>query len=368
MPFLMSAVQHADQKAGDIARLLLAHYDVHARDLPWRKKPGQGRADAYHVWLSEIMLQQTTVAAVGPYFRKFTERWPDFASLAAAEDSDVMAAWAGLGYYARARNLIKCARVIAEEYQARLPKTETELLRLPGIGPYTAAAIAAIAFGQRAVVVDANVERVVSRVFAISTPLPQAKPLIREATEAITPDDRSGDFAQAMMDLGAGICSVKSPSCLLCPITEHCHALRLGSPENYPVKRAKKAKPSRLGTVYWIERESKVWLVRREGKGMLAGMRALPSDSWNARVDGDGVAPFSDDWRELDARVGHVFTHFSLELKIAVTAWPDDATDPGEGEWWPVKSLDKAGLPTLFNKAVKAVLNEQQKRHTSSDF
>jgi A/G-specific adenine glycosylase len=368
MPFLMNAVQHADQKAGDIAQLLLAHYDRHARDLPWRKRPGQGRADPYHVWLSEIMLQQTTVAAVGPYFRKFTELWPDFAALAAAEDTDVMAAWAGLGYYARARNLIKCASVVTADHHGRLPETEAELLKLPGIGPYTAAAIAAIAFDQRAVVVDANIERVVSRLFAISTQLPQAKPIIGEATDTITPNDRAGDFAQAMMDLGAGLCSVKSPSCLFCPINEYCEAFRMGNPEDYPAKPAKKVKPSRLGTVYWIEHDRKVWLVRREERGMLAGMRALPSDSWNARVDGDGVAPLADNWHELDARVGHVFTHFSLELKIAVTAWPDDATDPGEGEWWPVKSLDKAGLPTLFNKAVKAVLNEQQKRHMSSDF
>lgn len=356
MPFLMPAVQPKSQKTGDIAQALLAHYDIHARDLPWRKSPGQGFPDPYHVWLSEIMLQQTTVAAVGPYFRKFVESWPDFAALAAADERDVMAAWAGLGYYARARNLIKCAKAVVADHAGCLPESEAGLLKLPGIGPYTAAAIAAIAFGQRAVVVDANVERVVARLFAISTPLPAAKPLIREATDTITPIARAGDFAQAMMDLGAGICSVKNPSCLICPISSVCVTNRSGDPEAYPVKPAKKPKPQRTGTAYWIERNDHVWLVRREGKGMLARMRALPDDKWTARADGDSVIPVAGEWRELDVRVAHVFTHFTLDLKIAVTAWPEAAPDPGEGEWWPVKSLDKAGLPTLFNKAAQAVI------------
>lgn len=353
----MTAVQYADQKAGDIAALLLAHYDSHARDLPWRKLPGQGLPEPYHVWLSEIMLQQTTVVAVGPYFRKFAERWPDFAALADAEDADVMAAWAGLGYYARARNLLKCARVVVAEYGGRLPNTEHELRALPGIGPYTAAAIAAIAFGQRAVVVDANVERVVSRLFAISTPLPLAKPEIYAATDRITPDHRSGDFAQAMMDLGAGYCSVKSPSCLLCPLAYHCTAHLNGNPEDYLAKLAKKLKPARTGTAYWIQRGEDVWLVRRPEKGMLAGMRALPDDGWNARSDGTDSGVGAQQQQYLEQRVGHVFTHFSLELQIAVTAWPDGANNLGEGEWWPVKSLDKAGLPTLFSKVAKAVLS-----------
>jgi A/G-specific adenine glycosylase len=356
MPFQMPAVQQKPQKAGDIASLLLAHYDANARVLQWRKRPGEGRADPYHVWLSEIMLQQTTVVAVGPYFRKFIGLWPDFKALAKADDADVMAAWAGLGYYARARNLLKCARAVVADHGGKLPDTEAELLKLSGIGPYTAAAIAAIAFDRRAVVVDANVERVVARLFAISTPLPQAKPLIREATDAITPDRRAGDFAQAMMDLGAGICSVKAPSCLLCPVSGDCAALGRGEPESYPAKAPKKAKPTRCGTAYWIQRRDKVWLVRRADKGMLAGMRALPDDGWRAQADGDGVAPADADWNDLGVRVQHVFTHFSLELKIAVTAWPDDAEGPGDGEWWPVNSLDKAGLPTLFTKVAKAVI------------
>jgi len=357
MPFSMPAVQHADQNSGDIAQRLLAHYDVHARTLPWRKPPEEGYADPYHVWLSEIMLQQTTVAAVGAYFLKFTQMWPNFAALAAADDADVMAAWAGLGYYARARNLLKCARVVVAEYQGQLPSYEADLLRLPGIGPYTAAAIAAIAFGRRAVVVDANVERVVSRLFAITTPLPQSKPRIREATESITPEFRSGDFAQAMMDLGAGICSVRSPSCLICPISFACAASRAGAPERYPAKLPKTPKPHRTGHAYWIERDGHVWLLRREERGLLAGMRALPDDGWTARVDGNATPPASAEWQTLPTQVAHIFTHFSLTLDIAVTAWPADTDGPGAGEWWPLKSLDKAGLPTVFRKASEAVLN-----------
>jgi A/G-specific adenine glycosylase len=356
MPFSMPAVQSAREIAGDIAARLLAHYDRHARSLPWRKAPGEGLPDPYHVWLSEIMLQQTTVAAVIPYFRKFTALWPDFEALAKTEDTDVMAAWAGLGYYARARNLLKCARAVVDAYDGNLPGSEGELLKLPGIGPYTAAAIAAIAFGKRAVVVDANVERVVARLFAISTPLPLAKPLIWEAADSITPDNRAGDFAQAMMDLGATLCSVRSPACPLCPLNDDCAAYRAGNPEAHPVKPPKRAKPLRTGTAYWTRKDGSVWLVRREGRGMLAGMRALPDDGWNARSDGDGTPPFAADWRIADMAVAHVFTHFGLNLRVAVTAWPHDHDPPGEGQWWPVKSLDKAGLPTLFDKAARAAI------------
>ncbi len=352
----MSAVQQIDQKTGDIAALLLAHYDVHARDLPWRKLPGQGLPDPYNVWLSEIMLQQTTVAAVGPYFRKFAQTWPDFAALGAADEADVMAAWAGLGYYARARNLVKCARVITSDYGGQLPDTEAKLLKLPGIGPYTAAAISAIAFDRRAVVVDANIERVVSRLYAIDTPLPAAKAEIRAATDAITPDAAAGDFAQAMMDLGAGICSVRNPSCMICPLLVHCAAGQAGMAEAYPLKPPKKAKPHRTGTAYWVQQGDAVWLVTRGGKGMLGGMRALPDDGWSARQDGDGVEPFEADWHILPHAVAHVFTHFTLSLDIAVTATVPVDIELGEGGYWPLKSLDKAGLPTLFSKVAKAVM------------
>ena len=352
----MAAVQLSDQKTGDIAGILLAHYKANARALPWRAAPGTALPDPYKVWLSEIMLQQTTVAAVIPYFERFTSRWPNFAALAAAEEADVMAAWAGLGYYARVRNLISCAKLVASAHEGLLPDTESELLKLPGIGRYTAAAIAAIAFGQRAVVVDANVERVIARLFAIDMPLPAGKAEIRAATDAITPNETAGDFAQAMMDLGAGICSVRNPSCLICPLLAHCAAGQAGMAEAYPVKPPKSAKPHRTGTAYWIERDEHVWLVKRGRTGMLAGMRSLPDDNWSAKSDGDGTAPFTAAWRELPITVEHVFTHFSLSLKIAVTASPTDAKSFGDGEYWPLKSLDKAGLPTLFMKAAKAAM------------
>lgn len=357
MPFQMSAVQHSDQKAGDIAAALLAHYRESARVLPWRAAPGAVLPDPYHVWLSEIMLQQTTVAAVIPYFLTFTSRWPDFAALAGADQADVMAAWAGLGYYARARNLVACAKVVAFEHGANLPLSEADLLKLPGIGPYTAAAIAAIAFGQRAVVVDANVERVVARIFAIDAPLPAGQAEIRAATDAITPDAEAGDFAQAMMDLGAGLCSVRNPSCMICPILKHCAAGQAGTAQAYPVKPAKKAKPHRTGTAYWVRNNGTVWLITRSGTRMLGGMRALPDDGWSAKKDGDGVAPFDADWQILPHPVAHVFTHFTLSLKVAVTVSVPHETLLGKGEYWPLKSLDKAGLPTLFNKAAKAALN-----------
>ncbi len=358
----MANVQLRNKKTGDIARDLLAHYEVNARVLPWRMPPieGQGLPNPYHVWLSEIMLQQTMVAAVIPYFEKFTRTWPDFAALAAADEADVMAAWAGLGYYARARNLVACARTVVADHAGKLPSDEAGLLRLPGVGAYTAAAISAIAFGKRAVVVDANIERVVARLFAIDTPLPAAKPDIRNAMDAITPDLRSGDFAQAMMDLGAGICSVRSPLCGACPIASHCQAYSADKAEAYPVKPSKKVKPVRYGKAYWIERDNHVWLIQRANKGMLAGMRALPGDNWNARTDGDATPPFAADWQALDSVVQHSFTHFTLFLQIAVTEAPQDQRALPAGEYWPVISLDKAGLPTLFVKASKIVMAQKR--------
>jgi A/G-specific adenine glycosylase len=257
------------------ASALLAWYDAHARHLPWRSRPGAPPPDPYRVWLSEVMLQQTTVAAVIPYFEKFTSRWPSVEALAAAEQAEVMAAWAGLGYYARARNLLACARAVAA-MGGRFPDSEPELRALPGLGDYTAAAVAAIAFGRRAVVIDANVERVVARLFAIAEPLPAARKAIRAAADKITPDERAGDFAQAMMDLGAQVCTARSPRCLICPLAQGCAARASGEPERFPVKAAKKAKLLRKGRAWWIEREGAVYLVRRPGKGMLGGMRALP--------------------------------------------------------------------------------------------
>nr|WP_208380114.1 A/G-specific adenine glycosylase [Qipengyuania flava] len=330
---------------------MLDWYDRHARDLPWRAPPGTPPPDPYRVWLSEVMLQQTTVAAVKPYFEAFTRRWPDVAALAAAPEDDVMAAWAGLGYYSRARNLVKCARAVAA--RGGFPTTEAELRELPGLGAYTAAAVAAIAFAQRAVVVDANVERVVTRLFAIDTPMPAARKPIRVAADAITPARRAGDFAQAMMDLGSSVCTAREPRCLLCPLAKACKACATGDPARLPVKAPKKPKPLRRGRAFWIEREGAVWLVRREGKGMLGGMRALPDDGWSARADGTGAAPMGGDWESAGV-VRHVFTHAALELSVVIQR---NASEPdAEGEWWPIDRIDDAGLPTLFAKAARLVL------------
>ncbi len=366
----MAKVQSKPQNSGDIAALILAHYRKTARDLPWRVQPAESqhrRPDPYHIWLSEIMLQQTTVAAVIGYFNAFRLRWPSFAALATADDADVMAAWAGLGYYARARNLLACARQVVRDHDGKLPVTEAELLTLPGIGPYTAAAIAAIAFGQRAIVMDANIERVVSRLYAIDTPLPQSKPLIRAHLELITPDENSGNFAQALMDLGAGICASRAPKCDLCPITQYCAASRSDRPDAFPVKRAKPPKPSRIGTAYWIERDGQIWLMKRPEKGMLGGMQAMPDDGWSARNDGHANPPFAADWQILPEHVQHEFTHFSLQMRIAVTDMVDDAMQKTDGEYWPVNSLDKAGLPTLFMKAAVIAKKHNGARHNRAN-
>jgi A/G-specific adenine glycosylase len=344
-----------DASAQTISGPLLAWYDGHARVLPWRAAPGALPPDPYRVWLSEVMLQQTTVAAVVPYFARFTARWPTVEALALAEDGEVMAAWAGLGYYARARNLLACARAVAAMGE-RFPDTEEGLRALPGLGAYTAAAVAAIAFGRRAVVVDANVERVVARLFAIAEPLPGGRAAIRAGAEAITPAQRTGDFAQAMMDLGATVCTTRNPRCLLCPLSDQCLARRAGEAELYPVKPAKRARPHRKGHAWWIEREGAIWLVRRQGKGMLGGMRALPDDGWIAARDGSGAAPLAGPW-QAGGQVAHVFTHFSLELNLQLYSGSDwDSLAATPGEWWPLERLDQAGLPTLFAKAAQLAL------------
>ena len=288
------------------------------------------------MWLSEVMLQQTTVAAVRPYFEKFTRRWPTVEALAAAEEAEVMAAWAGLGYYARARNLIACARKVAHEHGGRFPDSEAELRKLPGIGRYTAAAIAAIAFGRRAVVVDANVERVVSRLFAVEAPLPAAREELYRLAATLTPGERAGDFAQAMMDLGSRVCTVRAPDCGACPIADGCEARAAGTPDRFPLKAAKAARPRREGTAWWLERAGEVLLVRRPAKGLLGGMLALPTDS----------APCPAAWEEAGT-VEHVFTHFALTTRLLCAEAPGAEV---EGEWWPVERLGEAGLPTLFAK------------------
>ena len=325
---------------------LLEWYDRHARTLPWRAPPGSPPVDPYRVWLSEVMLQQTTVTHAAPYFLRFTERWPRVEALAAADEAEVMSAWAGLGYYSRARNLIACARAVAE--RRGFPETVAGLRALPGIGEYTAAAIAAIAFDRGTVPVDANIERVVARLFAIDEPLPNAKPAIRAAAQTIAPPSRHGDFAQTLMDLGASVCTVRQPKCLVCPLHDDCAAFASGNPEAFPVKAAKKPKPLRRGSAFWIVRDGQVWLVRRPAKGMLGGMRALPDDDWSAR--GDGA-------RECEGKrlgvVRHGFTHFDLELEIVAIDRPPES----DGEWWPLARLGEAGLPTLYAKAARLALD-----------
>ncbi|QZD89999.1 A/G-specific adenine glycosylase [Qipengyuania aurantiaca] len=337
--------------AAIVSEHLLDWYDAHARDLPWRARPGEPLPDPYRVWLSEVMLQQTTVAAVKPYFEAFTTRWPTVEALAAAPEEDVMAAWAGLGYYSRARNLVKAARAVAD--LGSFPDTEEDLRELPGLGAYTAAAVAAIAFGQRAVVVDANVERVVARLFALKEPLPGVRKAIRAATDAIAPDSRAGDFAQAMMDLGSSICTARDPKCLLCPLERDCRGRAEGDPALLPVKAPKKEKPVRQGRAWWIERDGAVWLVRREGTGMLGGMRALPDDGWSAKGDGTGEPPIEGHWEAL-GMVRHTFSHFALELTVQRSAAPEQPERAGE--WWPLDRLEEAGLPTLFAKAARLAL------------
>jgi A/G-specific adenine glycosylase len=324
------------------AAALLAWYDRHRRQLPWRAEPGD-TPDPYAVWLSEIMLQQTTVAAVKPYFRAFLDRWPTVQALAAANEADVLAAWAGLGYYARARNLIACARAVAA--LGGFPDNEDGLRALPGIGRYTAAAIAAIAFDRRAVVVDTNVERVVARLFAVPTPLPAARAELWRHADAITPGARAGDFAQAMMDLGATVCTPRTPACAVCPLANMCAARVALTQELYPVKAPKAAKPKRRGTIFWLQTHDRVLLVRRPARGLLGGMRALPTGPWAQDDPALAGAPADADWREI-GRGRHVFTHFALDYRV-VAATSIDA----EGEWWPLDRLDDAGLPTLFTRA-----------------
>ncbi|WP_294390939.1 A/G-specific adenine glycosylase [uncultured Sphingomonas sp.] len=333
------------------AEALLAWYDRHRRHLPWRADSGVV-PDPYAVWLSEIMLQQTTVAAVKPYFRAFLDRWPTVQALAAAEDADVLAAWAGLGYYARARNLIACARTVAAI--GAFPDSEEGLRALPGVGRYTAAAVAAIAFGRRAVVVDANVERVVSRLFAVETPLPAARPELFRLCDTITPKERAGDFAQAMMDLGSTVCTPRAPTCILCPLADHCAARAAGTQALYPRKQPKAAKPERRGTFFWIEQDGRVLLVRRPASGLLGGMRGLPTGPWVEGDPGLEGAPLAADWRELGTG-RHVFTHFALSYRVV-------AAEGGayEGEWWPVDELAAAGLPTLFARAAALALVERE--------
>ena len=337
-----------------VSRDLLAWYDSHARDLPWRIGPaarvaGQ-RPDPYRVWLSEVMLQQTTVAAVRDYFRDFTQRWPRVQDLAAAEDADVMAAWAGLGYYARARNLLKCARVVAEDHDGVFPDTEAGLLTLPGIGLYTAAAIAAIAFDRPAVVMDGNVERVMARLFAVQTPLPAAKPALKAHAATLTPAQRPGCHAQAVMDLGATICTPKSPACGICPVMRTCAARQQGIAADLPRKSPKKAKPTRFGIVYLAQRNDGAWLLEtRPDNGLLGGMLGWPGSDWVEDAP-TPAPPIAAHWHDPGGEVRHTFTHFHLRLELRVAQVPQDAT-PERGTFRPRSEFRPGDLPTVMRKA-----------------
>ncbi|PTW62235.1 A/G-specific DNA-adenine glycosylase [Breoghania corrubedonensis] len=345
------------------AQTLLDWYDRHARALPWRVPPEARQRgvvpDPYRVWLSEIMLQQTTVAAVKAYFEAFTQKWPDVNALAAADEADVMKAWAGLGYYSRARNLKACADTVARDHAGKFPDTEEGLVALPGIGPYTAAAIAAIAFDRPATVVDGNVERVISRIHALETPLPQAKPDIRALTAAITPETRPGDFAQAMMDLGATLCSPKRPACSLCPWQAPCRAQAAGTSETFPRKAPKAAKPTRRGMAFVAVRsDGAVLLRRRPPKGLLGGMSEPPTSTWapDAAIDDTKEAPLDLDWKRCQTPVRHTFTHFHLEMTVWHAHAPSTMLAP-EGHWWsPRHELGGEALPTVMKKAVAAGL------------
>jgi A/G-specific adenine glycosylase len=352
--------------SGDTTRAteILDWYDRHRRAMPWRPPPGE-RADPYAVWLSEIMLQQTTVATVGPYFIEFLSRWPDVSTLAAAKLDDVLHCWQGLGYYARARNLHRCAGVVAGDFGGLFPDSEKALLSLPGIGPYTAAAIMTIAFDKRAVVVDGNVERVMARMFRETEPLPDVKPALRERANTLTPEMRPGDYAQAVMDLGATICIPRRPKCSLCPWTDHCTGRDLA--ETLPARRPKPEKPTRRGTVFWIERpDGAVLLRRRVEKGLLGGMMEFPSTEWRVDSLGEDVAVMTSqaplaamEWLPLVGLVRHTFTHFHLELNILRGRVPAEALPPDTCVWSSVDEFADHALPTVMKKvaihAIRAV-------------
>ena len=353
--------------AGAIAKRLLAWYDEHRRDPPWRAPPGTP-ADPYRVWVSEIMLQQTTVATVTPYFLRFMARWPTVEALAAAELDDVLRLWQGLGYYARARNLHACARALIAEHGGRWPGSEAELRRLPGIGAYTAAAIAAIAHGRRTLPVDGNVTRVLARLLALTTPPSGARALLATAARALAPGERPGDFAQAMMDLGATVCVPRRPRCEACPVRPACQARARGLAADLPLATPKPERPTRYGLVYWLARgDGAVLLRRRPAEGLLGGLMTLPTSDWRGHpwVPGeDASAPPSRGWRPLAGAVRHVFSHFALELTVLVGE--ADPTASPAGQWARAEELAELALPTLMRKVIARARDDRAEAEAGS--
>jgi A/G-specific adenine glycosylase len=377
----MPTKPHPAQSPERLAEQLLAWYDRHRRELPWRAKKGE-RADPYRVWLSEIMLQQTTVAAVAGYYRKFLERWPTVEALAAAPLDDVLAGWAGLGYYARARNLHKAAGVVARELGGKFPRTAEELRKLPGIGTYTSGAIAAIAFDEREAAVDANAERVLARVYAVEEPMPGAKPTLRKLGQALAPEKRAGDLVQALMDLGSAICTPKRPACANCPWTESCEGRKRGIAETLPRKGAERVRPLKRGAAFIVrDAKDRVLVVKRPEKGLLGGMLEPPLGPWTeafpSRAEAMLQAPFRGEWIKRAGVVRHGFTHFELEIEVYVaTGTADilsasvraargsgrDVRGPSEaavpGRWLPIAELKDAALPTVMRKIIAHGLDE----------
>ncbi len=340
----------------DRASALLAWYDRHRRRLPWRALPGQA-SDPYRVWLSEIMLQQTTVKAVGPYFEKFTARWPTVAALGAASLDDVLRMWAGLGYYSRARNLHACAAAVLREHCGAFPDNEEGLRTLPGIGPYTAAAIAAIAFGRQTMPVDGNIERVVSRLFAVEEALPKAKPQIQQFAATLLGLSRAGDSAQALMDLGATICTPKKPACALCPLNDNCAARARGDQETFPRKAPKKTGTLRRGAAFVVTRGGELLVRTRAEKGLLGSMTEVPTSEWLAGHDDKAALKQAPElkvsrWHRKAGVVTHVFTHFPLELVVYTASVPARTRAPDGMRWVPISTLKDEALPNVMRKVI----------------
>jgi A/G-specific adenine glycosylase len=367
-----AARKHIASLPSPPAAALLDWYDRYRRDLPWRTAPGE-TPDPYRVWLSEIMLQQTTVKAVTPYFMRFTQRWPSVEALAATSLDDVLRAWAGLGYYARARNLHACARAVVARHDARFPASESELACLPGIGPYTAAAMAAIAFGTQAAALDGNAERVMARLLAFEPELPAARPALRELATALVPIGRPGDFAQALMDLGATICTPKRPACTLCPWMSNCAARRRGEAETFPRKAKKRAGQVRRGAAFVVLRSDQRVLVRsRPARGLLGGMTEVPTTAWThdfdlskASLSAPALAGATPRWCRVPGFVRHVFTHFPLELVVLRAEVSLGTRAPDGNRWTPLTALANEALPNVMRKVLAHAMGEARAQNRS---